>query len=126
MRFRMNSDRILSLKECVTTALQGKLNYQEFTSLDNVSFTVEEGAVWGLISRNGVRKSTLLKIISGILKPTMGGVCCRGNVVPMLELGNGFDVYLIGRENVFLNGAIWGYNEKFLQKKYNEIVDFLS
>ena len=74
MRFRMNSDRIMSLKEFVTTALRGKLRYQEFTALEHVSFTVKKGETLGLIGRNGAGKSTMLKVISGILKPTEGRV----------------------------------------------------
>ena len=124
MRFRMNSDKIMSLKEYVTTALRGKLNYQEFTALDHVSFEVKKGETLGLIGRNGAGKSTMLKVISGILKPTEGSVVCRGNVVPMLELGSGFDFDLTGRENIFLNGAILGYSEDFLNAKYDEIVEF--
>ena len=124
MRFRMNSDKMMSLKEFVTTAMRGKLQYQEFTALDHVSFTVKRGETLGLIGRNGAGKSTMLKIISGILKPTEGNVVCRGNVVPMLELGSGFDFDLTGRENIFLNGAILGYSEDFLNAKYDEIVEF--
>lgn len=124
MRFRMNNDKILSLKEFVTTALRGKLRYREFTALDHVSFTVKKGETLGLIGRNGAGKSTMLKVISGILKPTEGSVACHGNVVPMLELGSGFDMDLTGRENIFLNGAILGYSEEFLKEKYEEIVAF--
>lgn len=124
MRFRMNSDRIMSLKEFVTTALRGKLQYQEFTALDQVSFSVKQGETLGLIGRNGAGKSTMLKILSGILKPTAGSVTTHGNVVPMLELGSGFDLDLTGRENIFLNGAILGYSEEFLHEKYDEIVEF--
>ena len=124
MRFRMNSDKIMSLKEFVTTALRGKLHYQEFTALEHVTFKVKKGETLGLIGRNGAGKSTMLKIISGILKPSEGSVICRGNVVPMLELGSGFDMDLTGRENIFLNGAILGYSEAFLKKKYDEIVSF--
>ena len=124
MRFRMNNDRIMSLKEFVTTAIRGKLNYNEFTALSHVTFEVKKGETLGLIGRNGAGKSTLLKVISGILKPTEGSVAVHGNVVPMLELGSGFDFDLTGRENIFLNGAILGYDEDFLKEKYNEIVDF--
>ena len=124
MSFRMNSDRIMSLKEFVTTALRGRLDYREFTALDHVSFTVKKGETLGLIGRNGAGKSTMLKVISGILKPTEGSVVCHGNVVPMLELGSGFDMDLTGRENIFLNGAILGYSEEFLKEKYEEIVEF--
>ena len=70
MRFRMNNDKILSLKEFVTTALRGKLQYSTFTALEHVSFEVQKGETIGLIGRNGAGKSTLLKIISGIMKPT--------------------------------------------------------
>lgn len=124
MQFRLNNDKILSLKEFVTTALRGKLQYNKFTALEHISFELKRGQTLGLIGRNGAGKSTLLKIISGILKPTEGRVSCYGNVVPMLELGSGFDFDLTGRENVFLNGAILGYSEEFLKGKYDEIVEF--
>ena len=124
MQFRLNNDKILSLKEFVTTALRGKLQYNKFTALEHISFELKRGQTLGLIGRNGAGKSTLLKIISGILKPTEGCVSCYGNVVPMLELGSGFDFDLTGRENVFLNGAILGYSEEFLKGKYDAIVEF--
>lgn len=124
MRFRLNNDKILSLKEFVTTALRGQLSYNEFAALEHVSFAVEKGETLGLIGRNGAGKSTMLKLISGILKPTEGDVVCHGNVVPMLELGSGFDMDLTGRENIFLNGAILGYDEKFLKDRYDEVVEF--
>ena len=124
MQFRLNNDKILSLKEFVTTALRGKLQYNKFTALEHISFELKRGQTLGLNGRNGAGKSTLLKIISGILKPTEGRVSCYGNVVPMLELGSGFDFDLTGRENVFLNGAILGYSEEFLKGKYDEIVEF--
>lgn len=124
MRFRMNNDRIMSLKEFVTTALRGKLQYDEFTALEHVSFKVKKGETLGLIGHNGAGKSTMLKVISGILKPTEGSVTCHGNIVPMLELGSGFDFDLTGRENIFLNGAILGYSKEFLEEKYAEIVEF--
>jgi len=124
MRFRMNNDKIMSLKEFVTTAIRGKLNYNVFTALDHVSFDVQKGETLGLIGHNGAGKSTMLKVISGILKPTEGSVKTCGNIVPMLELGSGFDFDLTGRENVFLNGAILGYSEEFLNAKYDEIVEF--
>ncbi len=124
MRFHMNNDKIMSLKEFVTTALRGKLHYDEFTALDHVSFSVRKGETLGLIGRNGAGKSTMLKVISGILKPTGGSVAVHGNVVPMLELGSGFDFDLTGRENIFLNGAILGYTEEYLKEKYDEIVAF--
>ncbi len=124
MRFRMANDKIESLKETVVAFLSGKLKYEEFTALENISFDVKKGEVIGIIGRNGAGKSTLLKIISGVLKPTKGNVLVYGNIVPMLELGSGFDPELTGRENIYLNGAILGYTKEFLEKKYDEIVAF--
>ena len=124
MHFRMPGDRINSLQEYTVQLLSRKLKYNEFIALDHVSFTVNKGEVVGLIGHNGAGKSTILKVISGILKPTSGTVETNGNIVPMLELGSGFDMELTGRENIFLNGAILGYSEEFLLEKYQEIVDF--
>lgn len=124
MRFRMANDRVNSLKEFLVQRLRGKLQFREFTALNHVSFDVNRGEVVGLIGHNGAGKSTILKIISGILKPTEGHVTVRGGVVPMLELGSGFDFDMTGRENVFLNGAIMGYSESFLEERFNEIVEF--
>lgn len=124
MRFRLTDDKIMSLKEFVTRAIAGTIQTSEFWALTNVSFDVYRGEVLGIIGHNGAGKSTILKVISGILKPTKGSVTCRGNIVPMLELGSGFDMDLTGRENIFLNGAILGYSEGFLKAKCQEIIDF--
>ena len=124
MRFRMANDKLSSIKEYVVQLISGKLKYSEFEAMKHVSFDVRRGEVVGLIGRNGAGKSTTLKVISGILKPNEGSVCVRGNIAPMLELGSGFDYDMTGRENVFLNGAILGYSEEFLKRKYDEIVEF--
>lgn len=124
MRFSLANDKILSLKEYVIAMITGKLKYEEFWALKNVSFEIYKGEVIGIIGHNGAGKSTLLKIISGILQPTNGTVIKNGNIVPMLELGSGFDYDLSGRENIFLNGAILGYSKEFLNEKYDEIVAF--
>lgn len=124
MRFRMANDKVMSLKEYVVAILRKKLIYEELTVLDDVSFTVNKGEVMGIVGKNGAGKSTLLKIIAGVLKPTAGKVNTYGNIVPMLELGSGFDQELSGRENVYLNGAILGYSKEFLDSKYDEILDF--
>ena len=124
MRFHMKTDRIMTLKEFVTRKLRRKIQYADFTALSHVSFEVYPGETLGLIGHNGAGKSTVLKVISGILKPTEGRVQVRRNVVPMLELGSGFDLDLTGRENIFLNGAIMGYSEEYLSSKYSDIVDF--
>lgn len=124
MRYRMTHDRVKSIKEYLVQLVQGKIKYEEFWALRNVSFEIKKGEVLGIIGHNGAGKSTLLKVISGIMKPTNGHVTVNGTVVPMLELGSGFDFDLTGRENIFLNGAILGYSEKFLKEKYEEIVAF--
>lgn len=124
MRYLMTYDRVKSIKEYLVQLVQGKMKYEEFWALRDVSFDIQKGEVIGIIGNNGAGKSTLLKIISGILKPTGGSVEVYGNIVPMLELGSGFDHDLTGRENVFLNGAILGYSEAFLKEKYDEIVAF--
>lgn len=124
MCFKMMKDRVKSIKEYAVQVLKRKIKYEEFRALNDVSFKVQKGEVMGIIGRNGAGKSTLLKVISGILTPTSGSVSLQGNVVPMLELGSGFDFDLSGRENIFLNGAILGYSEKFLKEKYEEILAF--
>ena len=122
--YRMSRDKIKSIKEYLVALVKRKLQYDEFLALDDVSFHIKRGEVVGIIGNNGAGKSTLLKVISGILRPTKGSVELGGNVVPMLELGSGFDFDLTGRENIFLNGSILGYSEKFLISKYDEIVAF--
>ena len=92
--------------------------------MDDVSFDVKKGEILGIVGANGAGKSTLLKVIAGILKPTNGTVQISGTIVPMLELGSGFDLELTGRENIFLNGAILGYSQDFLREKYDEILEF--
>ncbi len=124
MYFRLANDRISSIKEAMTALVKRKLKFQEFHALENVSFTVYQGDVIGLIGHNGAGKSTMLKIISGIMKPTSGKITRHANIVPMLELGSGFDYDLTGHENIFLNGAILGYSKEFLQSKYDEILAF--
>ena len=124
MRYLLANDRIQSLKEYFTALLKGKLQFKEFTALEDVSFEVKKGEVVGIIGRNGAGKSTLLKVISGILKPSEGKIETKGNIVPMLELGSGFDMELSGKENIYLNGAILGYSKAFLDEKYEQIVEF--
>ena len=124
MHYRISADKIKSLKEYLLRLVMKKLQYREFTALDQVSFSVERGEVLGIIGHNGAGKSTLLKIISGIQKPSEGSVTVRGNIVPMLELGSGFDIDMTGRENIFLNGAILGYSKEFLMEKCQAIIDF--
>ena len=100
MDFRIDQNRTTNLKEFVVDALHRQTHTTTFRALDDVSFTAEKGSVTGLIGHNGAGKSTLLKIISGIYPPTSGSVTLQGTLVPMLELGSGFDAELTGRENI--------------------------
>lgn len=124
MGYILNRNRINSLKEWVITRLTNKQKYEMFWALQDVSLEAYKGEVIGIIGRNGSGKSTILKIIAGLFKPTKGSVVTKGAIVPMLELGSGFDPELTGRENVFLNGAILGYTEKFLKEQFDQIVEF--
>ena len=99
-------------------------SFDEFWALNNISFSVDKGESCALIGANGSGKSTMLKIISGILTPTKGSVEVNGSIAPLIELGAGFDYELTGRENIFLNGAILGYSKKLMLEKYDEIIDF--
>ncbi|MBQ2249480.1 MAG: ABC transporter ATP-binding protein [Clostridia bacterium] len=120
----MPKDKIQSMKEYLVALARGRLRYNSFFALSDVSFSVGRGEVLGIVGSNGAGKSTLLKVIAGILTPTSGELRVKGRVVPMLELGSGFDDDLTGRENIFLNGAILGYSEQFLRERFDEIVEF--
>lgn len=124
MKFKLTKDRIFSLKEYFIKFLKRELKYEEFKALTNISFELKKGEILGIIGFNGSGKSTMLKIISGIMKPTEGSVEVKGNISPLIELGSGFDVELTARENVFLNGYILGYSKKFLREHFDKIIEF--
>lgn len=129
MRFNLGIDKGFSLKQGFVDLFNKEKRAQkakkdEFWALKNVSFQVKRGEVVGLIGVNGAGKSTMLKIVAGVLKPTEGRLTVNGNVCPMIELGAGFDMDLTARENIYLNGAVMGYSKTFLDGKFQEIVDF--
>jgi ABC-type polysaccharide/polyol phosphate transport system ATPase subunit len=124
MRFNLSQEKIDNIKEYFIKMVKRELMFQEFWALKDVSFEIEQGDRVGVVGLNGAGKSTLLKIISGVMKPTEGNVDIKGKLVPLLELGAGFDSNYTGRENIYLNGAILGYTKEFLEEKYDEIVDF--
>ena len=124
MMFNLNKEKVDNLKEYFIKLLTRKLHFTEFWALNDITFTVEKGERVGVLGFNGAGKSTLLKVIAGVLKPTKGSVKVNGVIAPMLELGAGFDMNYSGKENIFLYGATMGYSRKFIEEKYNEIVEF--
>lgn len=124
MKFNLSSEKFDSFKEYVIKSIKRQVSYDEFWALQNISFEVERGQSLGLVGLNGSGKSTMLKIIAGVLKPTKGQVGVRGNMAPLIELGAGFDMDLTARENVFLNGALLGYNRTQMEEQYEDIVRF--
>lgn len=124
MKFNLMEEKVDTLKEYIVRLLQGKLLYNEFTALDDISFDIEKGDIFGLVGFNGAGKSTLLKIIAGVLRPTCGSVEVRGSIAPLIEVGAGFDPDLTARENIYLNGAILGHDKAFLDEHFDRILDF--
>ncbi len=124
MEFNLSQEKIDNIKEYVIKFLKRELFYQEFWALKNINFQVEKGEKLGVVGLNGAGKSTLLKLISGVMKPTEGKIELKGSLVPLLELGAGFDPDYTGRENIFLNGALLGYSKEFIESKFDEIVEF--
>ena len=124
MKFNLSSEKVDNIKEYIIKSIKHQISYDEFWSLRNVSFTMNKGERMGLLGLNGAGKSTLLKVISGVYKPTEGKVIRHGKVVPLLELGAGFDQQYTGKENIFLYGTVLGYTKGYLEEKYDEIVEF--
>lgn len=124
MMFNINSEGVDNAKEYVIRAAKRQLHFSEFWALKDVTFNVKKGERMGVMGFNGAGKSTLLKTIAGVLKPTFGAVKTSGVIAPLLELGAGFDQNYSGRENIYLYGATIGYSKKFLDSKYDEIVEF--
>jgi ABC-2 type transport system ATP-binding protein len=124
MKFSLSREKVDSLKDYIFKTIKREIQYNEFWALKNVTFTVEKGDRVGILGLNGAGKSTLLKVISGVFKPTEGHVEKHGKIVPLLELGAGFDPQYTGKENIYLYGAMLGYTKKFIDSKYDEIVEF--
>ena len=124
MKFNLSKEKVDSLKDYIIKSIKKEIKYNEFWALQNVSFTVEKGDRVGILGLNGAGKSTLLKVIAGVFKPTEGTVTKHGKMVPLLELGAGFDSQYTGQENIYLYGAMLGYTKEFIDEKYDEIVKF--
>ena len=124
MKFNLSSEKFDSIKEYIIKSIKRQVSFDEFWALKDVSFDVFQGDALGLVGLNGSGKSTMLKVIAGVLKPTKGSVSIGGTVAPLIELGAGFDMDLTARENVFLNGALLGYSREEMERHYQNIVDF--
>lgn len=124
MVFNMASEQLNSLKEYAIKIARRELFFEGFTALDDISFEVKKGDVFGIIGTNGSGKSTMLKIIAGVLEPSKGSCQINGNIAPLIELGAGFDTELSARENIYLNGALLGYSKAFITEHFDEIVKF--
>ena len=124
MKFNLSTEKIDSLKEYVLKSIRREVSYDEFWALQDVDFSLEKGDRLGILGMNGAGKSTLLKVIAGVFKPTQGSVRKKGRLVPLLELGAGFDKQYTGRENIYLYGSVLGYTKEFIDSKYDEIVYF--
>ena len=124
MHFNMSKEKLESLKEYFLKLAKRQLMFEDFVALDHITFDIKKGDVFGIVGLNGSGKSTTLKIISGILQPTKGTVKVNGVIAPLIELGAGFDMELTARENIYLNGSVLGYSKKFMDSKFDEIVEF--
>lgn len=124
IRFNLASEKVNDLKEYFVKLIKRELMFQEFLAVKDVSFQVRAGEAWALIGSNGSGKSTMLKAISGILKPYKGSIEVNGSVAPLIELGAGFDPELTARENIYLNGCVLGHSEQFMKEHFDEIVEF--
>jgi ABC-type polysaccharide/polyol phosphate transport system ATPase subunit len=123
-KFRVIHERPDTLRELFSKFLRHTVQYHDFDAVKNVSFTINEGEMVGIIGRNGSGKSTLLKIIAGVYRPTAGRVEVKGAIAPLLELGAGMHAELTGRENILLNGLLMGYSKRQMQAKEESIIDF--
>ncbi|MGN0242977.1 MAG: ABC transporter ATP-binding protein [Lachnospiraceae bacterium] len=124
MKFNLSAEKVDDIKDYIIKLITRQLHYQEFWALKDVNFTLNKGDRLGILGLNGAGKSTLLKVVAGVLKASEGSVTVKGKIVPLLELGAGFDKQYTGKENIYLYGAVLGYTKEFIDEKYQEIVDF--
>ncbi len=124
IRYKVGDFKNIGLKEWVIRRLTGRYKVVDFWANRNISFSINEGDMLGIIGTNGAGKSTILKAVSGIMVPTQGRIVCNGKVSALLELASGFDADLTVKENAYLRGAMLGYTRKFMDKTYPYIIEF--
>ena len=123
LKYRLAKQRIPSFKEYAVHWMRGTLVHEEFWGLKDISFSIQRGESIGVIGHNGAGKSTLLKVISRVLAPTTGRLAVRGSVMPLLELGTGFDPELTGIENIYLNALLFGRTRAEVDQQVPSIVE---
>ena len=124
VRYIMGDFKDIGIKEYLIRRAKGQMLVKEFWALHDVSFHVDKGTLLGIIGSNGSGKSTILKVLAGIMPPTKGSIHVNGSMAPLLELGAGFDGDLTVKENVFLRGAMLGYTKEFVTEEYEHIIEF--
>ena len=124
VRYIMGDFKDIGIKEYLIKKVKGQRMVKEFWALRDVSFHVEKGALLGIIGSNGSGKSTILKVLAGIMPPTKGSITANGSIAALLELGAGFDGDLTVRENIYLRGAMLGYTREFVNEEYEHIIEF--
>ncbi len=122
--FKLPHEKQSSIKGAALSILRKKRTFEKQNVLKNISFEINKGQFFGIVGKNGSGKSTLLKLLAGIYSPDSGGISINGSLTPFIELGVGFNPELTGRENVYLNGALLGFNRKEMEPMYDDIVDF--
>lgn len=122
--FKLPHERNTSIKSALINFTRRKSGYEIQRALKDISFEVKKGDFFGIVGRNGSGKSTLLKLLAGIYQPSSGNIRINGSLTPFIELGVGFNPELTGRENVYLNGALLGFNRKDMRSMYKDIVEF--
>lgn len=124
MEFNLHKEKLDSVKEYFIKLVKRDIKRERFKALDNVSFIVNKGDRVGVLGLNGAGKSTLMKVVAGVFEPTSGTIQTQGVIAPMIELGAGFDNQYTGAENIFLYGAVLGHSRKYMQQRFDEIVEF--
>lgn len=124
VKYIMGDFKDIGIKEYLIKKTKGQMTIKEFWALNDVSFHVNKGELLGIIGSNGSGKSTILKVLAGIMPPTEGSITVNGSIAALLELGAGFDNDLTVKENIYLRGALLGYTREYVQETYDEILDF--
>jgi ABC-2 type transport system ATP-binding protein len=125
VKYRLSKEKPQTFQEYLVNRIRGKrIVYEDFWALKDLNLQVQKGDIIGIIGSNGAGKSTMLKVLAGVLKPSQGNVTVKGMVAPLIELGAGFDMDLTGKENIYLNASILGFSRHEIDKRFDNIVNF--